>query len=250
MERAKDRGVETLQMVVRRPFNRHFLHVQSFRFRVMGILELIAMLCDGVGVARLLNAILVLPKFKVAVYWNESREINFLKNEGISSLNSILKFTPLPNPTAHTLPNISSITPAYRKEDNHILHEVQVLKGHLAKANMVKSMVARPWGFMNMEEGEEKNITSTNQITTGGNTDQTTKTNQVLGKESLTHCKIPAPGKEKQVQSFTDKVYRPKIKREGPVVLLGAGKRGDIPILTIPRVEISAGISAYQFSHI
>ncbi|KAF6161208.1 hypothetical protein GIB67_043290 [Kingdonia uniflora] len=73
MERAKDRGVETLQMVVGRPFNRHFLHVQSFRFRVMGILELIAMLCDGVGVARLLNAILVLPKFEVAVYWNESR---------------------------------------------------------------------------------------------------------------------------------------------------------------------------------
>ncbi|KAF6138166.1 hypothetical protein GIB67_011006, partial [Kingdonia uniflora] len=30
-------------------------------------------LCDGVGVARLLNAILILPKFEVAVYWNESR---------------------------------------------------------------------------------------------------------------------------------------------------------------------------------
>ncbi|CAI9767210.1 unnamed protein product [Fraxinus pennsylvanica] len=30
-------------------------------------------LCDGVGVARLLNATLVLPKFEVAAYWNESR---------------------------------------------------------------------------------------------------------------------------------------------------------------------------------
>ncbi|KAG9150955.1 hypothetical protein Leryth_003070 [Lithospermum erythrorhizon] len=28
--------------------------------------------CDGVGVARLLNATLVLPKFEVAAYWNES----------------------------------------------------------------------------------------------------------------------------------------------------------------------------------
>ncbi|KAA8541901.1 hypothetical protein F0562_023053 [Nyssa sinensis] len=29
-------------------------------------------LCDGVGVARLLNGTLVLPKFEVAAYWNES----------------------------------------------------------------------------------------------------------------------------------------------------------------------------------
>ncbi|KAK9141682.1 hypothetical protein Syun_011082 [Stephania yunnanensis] len=28
--------------------------------------------CDGVGIARLLNATLVLPKFQVAAYWNES----------------------------------------------------------------------------------------------------------------------------------------------------------------------------------
>lgn len=28
--------------------------------------------CDGVGIARLLNATLVLPKFEVAAYWNES----------------------------------------------------------------------------------------------------------------------------------------------------------------------------------
>lgn len=30
--------------------------------------------CDGVGVARLLNATLVLPKFEVAAYWNESSD--------------------------------------------------------------------------------------------------------------------------------------------------------------------------------
>ncbi|KAI6689961.1 hypothetical protein NL676_026789 [Syzygium grande] len=29
-------------------------------------------LCDGVGIARLLNATLVMPKFEVAAYWNES----------------------------------------------------------------------------------------------------------------------------------------------------------------------------------
>ncbi|XP_020261194.1 uncharacterized protein At1g04910-like isoform X2 [Asparagus officinalis] len=29
-------------------------------------------LCDGIGIARLLNATLVLPKFEVAAYWNES----------------------------------------------------------------------------------------------------------------------------------------------------------------------------------
>ncbi|KAI0489355.1 hypothetical protein KFK09_029197 [Dendrobium nobile] len=29
-------------------------------------------LCDGVGIARLLNSTLVLPKFEVAAYWNES----------------------------------------------------------------------------------------------------------------------------------------------------------------------------------
>lgn len=28
--------------------------------------------CDGVGIARLLNSTLVLPKFEVAAYWNES----------------------------------------------------------------------------------------------------------------------------------------------------------------------------------
>ncbi|KAK9101969.1 hypothetical protein Sjap_019223 [Stephania japonica] len=31
--------------------------------------------CDGVGIARLLNATLVLPKFEVAAYWNESRRL-------------------------------------------------------------------------------------------------------------------------------------------------------------------------------
>lgn len=34
---------------------------------------LILQLCDGIGVARLLNATMVLPKFEVAAYWNESR---------------------------------------------------------------------------------------------------------------------------------------------------------------------------------
>ena len=29
--------------------------------------------CDGVGIARLLNATLVLPKFEVAAYWDEQR---------------------------------------------------------------------------------------------------------------------------------------------------------------------------------
>ncbi|KAL8460931.1 hypothetical protein ACS0TY_031634 [Phlomoides rotata] len=29
--------------------------------------------CDGVGISCLLNATLVLPKFEVAAYWNESR---------------------------------------------------------------------------------------------------------------------------------------------------------------------------------
>lgn len=38
---------------------------------------LYAQLCDGVGVARLLNATLVLPKFEVAAYWNESRYFIF-----------------------------------------------------------------------------------------------------------------------------------------------------------------------------
>lgn len=38
-------------------------------FLVAGDLQL----CDGVGIARLLNATLVLPKFEVAAYWNESR---------------------------------------------------------------------------------------------------------------------------------------------------------------------------------
>ncbi|KAL2338138.1 hypothetical protein Fmac_012584 [Flemingia macrophylla] len=34
--------------------------------------------CDGVGIARLLNATLVLPKFEVASYWNETRQFTFL----------------------------------------------------------------------------------------------------------------------------------------------------------------------------
>jgi hypothetical protein len=34
---------------------------------------MILQLCDGIAVARLLNATMVLPKFEVAAYWNESR---------------------------------------------------------------------------------------------------------------------------------------------------------------------------------
>jgi hypothetical protein len=34
---------------------------------------IVLQLCDGIAVARLLNATMVLPKFQVAAYWNESR---------------------------------------------------------------------------------------------------------------------------------------------------------------------------------
>ncbi|CAD6264879.1 unnamed protein product [Miscanthus lutarioriparius] len=37
-----------------------------------GLNQLRRDLCDGIGVARLLNATMVLPKFEVAAYWNES----------------------------------------------------------------------------------------------------------------------------------------------------------------------------------
>ena len=36
---------------------------------------IVLQLCDGIGVARLLNATMVLPKFEVAAYWNESRYV-------------------------------------------------------------------------------------------------------------------------------------------------------------------------------
>lgn len=36
---------------------------------------MILQLCDGIAVARLLNATMVLPKFEVAAYWNESRYV-------------------------------------------------------------------------------------------------------------------------------------------------------------------------------
>ncbi|KAM0862239.1 hypothetical protein ACQ4PT_045373 [Festuca glaucescens] len=38
-----------------------------------GLNQLRRDLCDGIAVARLLNATMVLPKFQVAAYWNESR---------------------------------------------------------------------------------------------------------------------------------------------------------------------------------
>ncbi|XP_020247241.1 uncharacterized protein At1g04910-like isoform X2 [Asparagus officinalis] len=37
-----------------------------------GLNQLRRDLCDGIGIARILNATLVLPKFEVAAYWNES----------------------------------------------------------------------------------------------------------------------------------------------------------------------------------
>jgi len=40
-----------------------------------GLNQLRRDLCDGIGVARLLNATMVLPKFEVAAYWNESRYV-------------------------------------------------------------------------------------------------------------------------------------------------------------------------------
>ncbi|CAH9119583.1 unnamed protein product [Cuscuta europaea] len=50
-------------------------------------------LCDGVGVARLLNATLVLPKFEVAAYWNESSEFSdiFDIDYFIKQLNGFVK---------------------------------------------------------------------------------------------------------------------------------------------------------------
>lgn len=44
---------------------------------------IVLQLCDGIAVARLLNATMVLPKFEVAAYWNESRYWSHLEgNEG------------------------------------------------------------------------------------------------------------------------------------------------------------------------
>ncbi|GKB79165.1 O-fucosyltransferase 13 isoform X1, partial [Tanacetum coccineum] len=40
-------------------------------FSTLNISQYVPDLCDGVGVARLLNATRVLPKFEVAAYWNE-----------------------------------------------------------------------------------------------------------------------------------------------------------------------------------
>ncbi|XP_031283035.1 O-fucosyltransferase 13 isoform X2 [Pistacia vera] len=50
-------------------------------------------LCDGVGVARLLNATLVLPKFEVAAYWNESSGFAdvFDVNYFIQQMNGFIK---------------------------------------------------------------------------------------------------------------------------------------------------------------
>lgn len=48
-------------------------HLLTFDFCVKICWRRWLQFCDGVGIARLLNATLVLPKFEVAAYWNESR---------------------------------------------------------------------------------------------------------------------------------------------------------------------------------
>ena len=55
--------------------NMLFLNMVKFgcRFSEFGCYLWWLQLCDGVGIARLLNATLVLPKFEVAAYWNEHR---------------------------------------------------------------------------------------------------------------------------------------------------------------------------------
>ncbi|KAA8540478.1 hypothetical protein F0562_024603 [Nyssa sinensis] len=50
------------------PESRGYIRVDCYG----GLNQMRRDLCDGVGVARLLNATLVLPKFEVAAYWNES----------------------------------------------------------------------------------------------------------------------------------------------------------------------------------
>ncbi|KAJ0006808.1 hypothetical protein Pint_30086 [Pistacia integerrima] len=85
MEREEVGGVEALQMVASRTFDsmskqleyiddtlpaetNGYIRVDCYG----GLNQMRRDLCDGVGVARLLNATLVLPKFEVAAYWNES----------------------------------------------------------------------------------------------------------------------------------------------------------------------------------
>ncbi|KAJ6802914.1 uncharacterized protein M6B38_190625 [Iris pallida] len=72
------RRVASLQLVGPSRFGRQagaaaarsngFIRVDCFG----GLNQMRRDLCDGIGIARLLNATLVLPKFEVAAYWNES----------------------------------------------------------------------------------------------------------------------------------------------------------------------------------
>lgn len=48
-------------------------------------------LCDGIGVARLLNATMVLPKFEVAAYWNESRYVLDKEMKGCANCSSVVQ---------------------------------------------------------------------------------------------------------------------------------------------------------------
>ncbi|CAN0905139.1 O-fucosyltransferase 13 [Linum grandiflorum] len=49
--------------------------------------------CDGVGIARLLNATLVLPRFEAAAYWNESRYPLYAKAALCQACYSALRLT-------------------------------------------------------------------------------------------------------------------------------------------------------------
>ena len=54
---------------------------------------IVLQLCDGIGVARLLNATMVLPKFEVAAYWNESRYVPRNEMKGWFCSTVCLKYT-------------------------------------------------------------------------------------------------------------------------------------------------------------
>ncbi|KAJ4917851.1 O-fucosyltransferase family protein [Raphanus sativus] len=80
MGRQEDNRVEALQVVTTALVfcsntaalpaqNNGYIRVDCYG----GLNQMRRDLCDGVGIARLLNATLVLPKFEVAAYWNESR---------------------------------------------------------------------------------------------------------------------------------------------------------------------------------
>jgi hypothetical protein len=52
---------------------------------------IVLQLCDGIGAARLLNATMVLPKFEVAAYWNESRYVPHNEMKGCANCSSVVR---------------------------------------------------------------------------------------------------------------------------------------------------------------